>query len=48
VNLHCGRCRSDLEQSAVVFLHVNSSSVLVRKLGFIYRDFGAFVNLWNF
>jgi hypothetical protein len=29
VNLHCGRCRSDLEQSAVVFLHVNSSSVLV-------------------
>jgi hypothetical protein len=28
VNLHCGRWRSDLEQSAVVFLHVNSSSVL--------------------
>jgi hypothetical protein len=28
VNLHCERWRSDLEQSAVVFLHVNSSSVL--------------------
>jgi hypothetical protein len=28
VNLHCERWRSDLEQSAVVFLHVNSSSIL--------------------
>jgi hypothetical protein len=29
VNLHCERWRSDLEQSAVIFLPVNSSSVLV-------------------
>jgi hypothetical protein len=28
VNLHCGRWRSDLDQYAVVFLHVNSNSVL--------------------
>jgi hypothetical protein len=28
VNLRCGRWRLDLEQSAVVFLHVISSSVL--------------------
>ena len=30
VNLHCERWRSDLEQSAVIFYPVNSSSVLVR------------------
>jgi hypothetical protein len=28
VNLHCERWRSDLEQSAVIFFPMNSSSVL--------------------